>query len=122
MAWKFKPGFPIVPQIIDRLRTEIISGVYPGGVPFPTVRTLAATAAVNPNTMQKAIGALEDEGLIVTYGTSGRFVTDDPKIIADAKERTVSVFVKSYIKEAKALGITKDELYDRITKGWQENE
>ena len=122
MAWKFKPGLPIVPQITDRLRTEIINGVYPSGEPFPTVRTLAAEAAVNPNTMQRALSQLESEGLLVTFGTSGRCVTDAPEKIVLAKELTVSRFTDKYIKEAKALGLTREELSERIMKGWSENE
>lgn len=122
MAWKFRPGIPIVLQITEKLRSEIISGVYPSGEPFPPVRTLAATAAVNPNTMQKALSILEGEGLLVTFGTSGRCVTDDPEKIASAREVMISDFINTYIEEAKALGLNKAQLSEEIMKGWQENE
>ena len=45
---------------------------------LPTVRDLAAEAGVNPNTMQRALAELENDGLAVTNRTAGRLVTTDP--------------------------------------------
>ena len=47
---------------------------------FPTVRDLALDAAVNPNTMQKALSELERSGLVYSQRTSGRFITRKMKL------------------------------------------
>ena len=52
MAWSFDRNTPVFVQIADRIRRDVISGIYPPGEKIPTVRQLAAIAAVNPNTVQ----------------------------------------------------------------------
>ena len=71
MAWQFEHDRPIYTQLLEQIRMLIISGVYPIGSRLPSVRDLAAEAAVNPNTMQKALSELERSGLIYSQRTSG---------------------------------------------------
>ena len=59
MAWELDSDRPIFIQIVERIQMEIISGKYSPGDKLPSVRDLAAVAAVNPNTMQKALTELE---------------------------------------------------------------
>ncbi|MGL5380459.1 GntR family transcriptional regulator, partial [Clostridium sp.] len=53
MAWEFKDTLPIYTQLIEKITIKIVSGEYKSGEKLPSVRDLAAEAAVNPNTMQK---------------------------------------------------------------------
>lgn len=119
MAWKFEAGIPLTVQISDRIRQDILRGEYRAGEAFPTVRQLAADAAVNPNTVQKALVILEDEGLLVTLGTAGRTVTEDMEKIAEARERVSLSFVDGVIKEARLLGISEDTLLEMIRRKWE---
>ncbi|MDE7063504.1 MAG: GntR family transcriptional regulator, partial [Lachnospiraceae bacterium] len=75
MAWDLDSDRPIFIQIVERIQMDIISGVYRPGDKIPSVRDLAAVAAVNPNTMQKALTELERTGLVHAQRTSGRFIT-----------------------------------------------
>ena len=59
MSWNLNPEYPIYTQIMEHITSDIISGVYTPGSKLPSVRELAQTAGVNPNTMQKALSALE---------------------------------------------------------------
>lgn len=59
--------------------------VTPPGGRLPSVRELAAEAAVNPNTMQKAFAELERSGLIITQRTNGRIVTEDAELIGEIR-------------------------------------
>ena len=122
MAWSFRSGVSLSVQIVDRLRTDILSGKYERGSAFPTVRQLAAEAAVNPNTMQKALMLLESEGLIVTRGTAGRLVTDDPVVIERARRLECDKFVASVIREARSAGLCRDAFIEEIKKGWTDDE
>lgn len=79
MAWELDSDRPIFIQIVERIQMEIISGKYSPGDKLPSVRELAAVAAVNPNTMQKALTELERTGLVYSQRTSGRFITEDAK-------------------------------------------
>ena len=116
MEWSFHGRSPVFMQICDLLRTEILCGRYPPGAQFPTVRQLASEAAVNPNTMQRALTQLEDEGLLNSRGTLGRFVTSDTAILEAARAIMREETARNLLKEAYALGITKSDLIRLIQK------
>ena len=52
-----------------------------------TVLGSAFIYQVNPNTVQKALVLLEEEGLLETFGTAGRTVTSDIQKITESKCR-----------------------------------
>ena len=110
MSWQFNGSQAVFIQIADRLRRDIVNGVYPSGTQIPTVRQLAFEASVNPNTMQRALSLLEDERLLEARTTVGRFVSSDPEVIESARKRICSETVERFCLEAKALGISKAEL------------
>lgn len=116
MAWQFNSKQAVFVQISDRLRRDIISGKYPPDSQFPAVRQLAMEAAVNPNTMQKALSVLEEEGLLCAKGTIGRFVTSDTSALETARDAVRRDTLKRLLDEIRDLGITTDELIDTIKK------
>ncbi len=122
MAWKFESGVALTIQIVDKLRSDILSGIYQKGGQFPTVRQLAFEAGVNPNTMQKALCLLEDEGLLETQSTLGRSVTHDSAVLAAARHKYIKSFTDKIVKEALMMELKKSELIEYIEKGWIENE
>lgn len=122
MAWKFQSGLALCVQIVDRIRQDILKGVYVSGGQFPTVRQLAYDAGVNPNTMQKALSLLENEGLLVTNSTNGRTVTDDEGVLSEARRRALDSFTENIIKEAKNMSLGMSDLIENIEKGWDRNE
>lgn len=76
MEWNFNNETPIYLQIIDRFKMDIANGSLKPGNKVPSVRELALSAGVNPNTMQKALSELERDGYLESRRTSGRFVSD----------------------------------------------
>ena len=79
MAWDLKSDRPIYTQLVEQIELMICSGIYPAGSKLPSVRDFAKEAGVNPNTMQRALAKLEEDGLVNTNRTSGKFVTEDRK-------------------------------------------
>ncbi|MBR6553832.1 MAG: GntR family transcriptional regulator [Clostridia bacterium] len=114
MPWKFNSYEAVFIQIASRLRGEILRGKYKPDQQIPPVRQLAFDAAVNPNTMQKALTLLEDEGLLYSRGTVGRFVTTDTAVLERCRETVRKDAVRHWIEEARELGITKEELMNYI--------
>ena len=76
MSWSFTSDSPIYLQIAEIIKFRILRGEYPPGTRIPSVRELAQEAAVNPNTMQRALALLKSEGLLITRRTTGRTVTE----------------------------------------------
>lgn len=114
MAWKFNSQVPVSIQIASMLRSDIVSGKYPPGEQFPTVRQLAYDASVNPNTMQKALTFLEEDGLLISKGTIGRFVTSDTEILETAKRNMQFDFMHGVVTHAASLGISKETFINFI--------
>lgn len=110
MAWSFSSDKLIYMQIADRITMSVISGNYAPGEQIPSVRQLALEAAVNPNTVQHAFAYLENEGIIVSKGTLGRYVTEDVKVIENCRTQTAKQTVKAFCKNINTLGIKKDEI------------
>ena len=117
MAWSFENGRPIYAQLLEQIEQKIISGEYSPGEKLPSVRELAAEAAVNPNTMQRAMAELEQKGFVVTNRTAGRTVTEDEEILKQMKEKKAQESTRIYITQMKEMGFTKEEMIALIKKG-----
>ena len=109
MDYIFDNERPIYIQLVEKLRIEIISNKLKLGERIPSVRELALTARVNPNTMQKALAELESEGLVYTERTNGKFVTDNKELIEKVKRELAEEKVNNYINDMKNIGITYEE-------------
>ena len=100
---------PIYIQLVEMLRKEIVSGKLKPGERLPSVRELALTARVNPNTMQKALAELESEGLVYTERTNGKFVTANNELIEKIKKDLAEEKVNDFLNDMKSIGITYEE-------------
>lgn len=78
MEWKLNDDRPIWLQLAEQMTRRIITGVYPPGSKLPPVRELAAEAGVNPNTMQRALAQLEQDGLAKADRTAGGWSPKTP--------------------------------------------
>jgi DNA-binding transcriptional regulator YhcF (GntR family) len=109
MALSFSSNQPVYLQIAERIRRSVLSGEYPPGTQLPSVRQLALEAAVNPNTVQHAFSDLEQEGILLSKGTLGRFVTDDTQIIDHCRKTMAMQCAKGYLQDMAQLGIPAEE-------------
>lgn len=105
----FESGKPLFLQLQELIRTDIAAGKYSPGEKIPGVRDLAISANVNPNTMQRALAELEAEGLLVTRGTSGRFICPDPAVIEEAKRKIIAEHAKGFLMKCRELGVDRNE-------------
>ena len=120
MPWNLDSSRPIYLQIIERVQMDIITGRYQPGDKLPSVRDLAQEAAVNPNTMQKALSELERSGLIYSQRTSGRFITEDKELIHQMKKGLAAAEVSAIVSNMKHLGITPEEIRQLLAETIEE--
>lgn len=99
---------------MERIQQDIVSGVYKAGDKLPSVRDLAMDAAVNPNTMQKALSELERSGLVHSRRTSGRFITEDKTMLKKLKDELASRHVQDFLEKMKQLGFCEEETLQKI--------
>jgi DNA-binding transcriptional regulator YhcF (GntR family) len=99
MSWYIENDRPVYVQLVEHIKQSIMLGEYQSGERLPSVRELAQTAGVNPNTMQKAFAELEREGLVYSNRTAGRFITDDENLLNRAgKEQAMQQVAQFYEK------------------------
>ena len=101
---------PIYFQLFEEFQSRIFSGKWEPGQKIPSVRELSTKLNVNPNTVQRALGLLEQEGLANTMGPIGRFVTEDFSVIAREKESYGRECVQALCRRLLQLGIDKAQL------------
>lgn len=109
MKFNFNNDRPIYIQLVEQLQIHIISGQLKPGEKMPSIRDLAISCRVNPNTLQKALNELEDKKVIYTERTSGKYVTQDNKIIEKLKENIATTKVKTYLTDMESIGFTKEQ-------------
>lgn len=121
MGWRFNDNEPIYSQICDEIIIRITTGEYKPGDKFPSVRELALEAGVNPNTMQKAMQFMENEGLLHSERTSGRYVTDNESLIQSRKDAMCAKYVKEFIAKLARIGIQGDTVLNVLEKELKED-
>jgi GntR family transcriptional regulator len=114
MPWELKTDRPIYAQLIEQIELKICSGVYALGSRLPSVRDLAQEASVNPNTMQRALAKLEEDGLIYTSRTSGKFVTEDENMVCKVKNKLAQEHARDFLEKLKQLGFESKEILSMI--------
>ena len=114
----YRDARPIYEQVRDGLRRLMVSGVIQEGEQLPSVRAMATSLAINPNTIQRAYRELELQGWIVSVPGKGSFVgtiptTGEMRDLYDRFDRTAL--------ELLAAGATTRALRERIPEKGAEN-
>lgn len=122
MPWILDSDRPIFIQILERIRMNIISGKYQPGEKLPSVRELAAEAAVNPNTMQRAFAELERAGLVYSKRTSGRFITEDQEMIETLKADIAKEKIRLFLENMQQLGYEKEQILSLMRQSMEGEE
>lgn len=104
------PSRPLYEQFGDVIRTEIASGRLQPGDRMPSVRDLAASWRVNPNTVMRTYRDLEQIGFLTTQRGQGTFVARDERVIEESKREIAKRAWQQFADVAHSLGVTVDEL------------
>ena len=107
MELNFEINKPIYIQIVEEIRKDIINEVYKEGEKIPSVRYLALELNVNPNTVQKALIILENEGLLITARTN-------KDLIKSIKKEKANELTNEYLDNIINMGYTKEEIINLI--------
>lgn len=122
MPYFFDPHQPIYLQLLQEFRKKIAIGEWPAGAKFDSVRNLAMSYEVNPNTVQRALTELEREGLSYSERTSGRFVTDDEREIKNLRKQLIEAEANNFIEQAKDLQMDFTEITVILQEIWLKSE
>ena len=109
MNFIFDNDRPIYIQLVEQLKEYIVAGKFKAGEKLPSVREFAMQIKVNPNTVQKALAEIENQKLIYTERTNGKFVTENEELIENVKKKLANKKVQKYFQDMNKLGIDKED-------------
>ena len=112
----FDNNIPIYIQLVDKLKIYIISDKIKVGERLPSVRELAMQLKVNPNTVQRALGELENLKLIYTERTNGKYITEDTELIKKVKDNLALELVNDFMVDMNNIGISSEEIIKYLEK------
>lgn len=115
----YKDSRPIYEQVGERLKEMMILGVLEEDGQMPSVRSLAMELSINPNTIQRAYAELERNGFIYSVKGRGSFVGSINRL-REAKRQELMGEMKGLAKEAKSLGMSREEFAQAAVQGYDE--
>jgi len=107
MRFEFDNNIPIYVQLVEQIKIYILSGIIEPGHRLPSVRDLALQIRVNPNTIVKALSELEEQKLIYTQRTNGKYITKDQNLINKIKKEYANELSSKYLLSMKKIGYDK---------------
>jgi GntR family transcriptional regulator len=116
-------GVPIYLQLIEQVKRSVALGVLAPGEQLPTVKALATSLTINPNTVARVYRELERDGVIETSPGRGSFIRANGGIgnATRAAADVAAAAIDGAVREAKSIGIAPEqahELFKRALARW----
>ena len=111
----FESNLPIYIQIMNLIKSKIVSGELKRGDKLPSVREFSKELIVNPNTIQRAYQELEREEFVYTQRGMGTFVTENIDTIQGVKKSMATDLIDQFLSEMKNLGFKNDEIKEMVS-------
>ena len=109
----YRDARPIYEQGRDGLRRLMVTGVIREGEKLPSVRALASSLAINPNTIQRAYESLEAEGYVCSVPGKGSFAAPHTGVDQGRRDSLLGRF-DTVTAELLYLGVTGEQLTSRV--------
>ena len=111
---EFNNNIPIYLQIIDNIKQDIVVNKLKVGQKMPSVRELAGTLKVNPNTIQRVYQELDREKITFTKRGMGTYVTEEEKTISSLKEEISKKIILDFVEGMNKLGFSNKEMINTL--------
>ena len=120
----FDESRPIFLQLAEMLEDGIISGAFPEEGQIPSITEYSAALKINPATALKGINLLVEEGLIYKKRGVGMFVSTGAreKLLQKRRENFYVKLAKPTAREARALGLSLEELQKMMERGYNDGD
>ena len=111
---------PVYEQLVGQVETYVLKGILSRGDQLPSVRSLAGSLAVNPNTIQKAMAELDRKGIICSVPGKGCFISDKAQDILREEHRGELKGFKEQLKRFRMAGIERSEIEKCVDEVYSE--
>ena len=115
ISLNYRDARPIYEQVKDGLRRLVVTGAMRPGDKLPSVRSLASSLAINPNTIQRAYEALEWVGYLYSVAGKGSFVAERNDVDENRRKELLKQF-EAAAAELMFLGMSAQDLFERLNE------
>ena len=112
---------PIYLQIMELIKRDIVTQKFKGGDKLPSVREMAETLRVNPNTIQRVYQELEREKVTFTQRGMGTFITADETVLSSLRQEMAQSVITSFLDGMKNLGFSSPEIRAAVSEFTKED-
>lgn len=121
MQFDFSGTTPLFRQVAEQISEAIVSGAFAEGKQVPSTTEISATYGINPATVLKGMNLLVDQGLLEKRRGLGTFVAVGAQAKArnDKREELLSTQIVELVAQAKALGISSEQLQRIIERNYR---
>jgi GntR family transcriptional regulator len=114
---------PIYLQIVHTIKQQVATNYLKPGEQLPTVRELATTLRINPNTVARAYDLLDADQVITTQQGRGTYVREHPDSVhlTRVRQEQLKTLMDSVVGKALSMGYTIEEIrdaFDAQVKRW----
>ena len=109
----YRDSRPIYEQIKDGLKHLLLAGVIGKDEKLPSVRELASTMSINPNTIQRAYRELETEGYIYSISGRGSFSSGMSEL-DEKKRKELEGKLKDTVSHLLMMGVAPDDIVNLV--------
>ena len=111
-------GIPVYRQIVEQIRFSVTSGLLEPGDEIPSTRSLSAKLSVNPMTVSKAFGLLEEDGVLERRPGRPHVVRERRgSAVRKTKLKQLEQALRPVATKARQLGLDPEEalqVFDRL--------
>lgn len=124
ITFRLDPRSGVAPyrQLVDQVRSAMVSGLLREGDQLPSVRDVVTQITINPNTVHRAYRELEHLGIAEGRAGLGTFITSQPSVALNTTEReSLERELKDRISEARDIGMSEEQIIELITVAFRQN-
>jgi len=116
-------GIPIYKQLYSQIERMVLNGYFSVDQRLPSVRQVANDLNVNPMTVSKAYGLLEERGYLTRLRGKGMVVTArDNEVLQQEKFTMLDEMIKELLAQAKHMGISGHKVAQMISDNIASNQ
>lgn len=115
---RLRTGVSVYRQTVYAVQKAVVSGQLLPGDRFPSVRNLSQELRINPNTAQKVVRRLVDQGLLEVQPGIGTIVAKLPDATPRERSALLEDEVEQLVVEARRLSLTRDQLVRALDDQW----
>lgn len=110
----YNSKIPIYEQIVNEIEKLVIMEILKPNEQIPSIRELACTVNINPNTVKKAYDILENKRIIISKSTKGTFINTEIDQAKNDRIDKIIEDIEQLVNELENYGLKRKDILKKI--------